>query len=220
MPERAPVQRDDGVPTDDERERVVDALQSAVGTGRLTLAEFTDRVDVALAAGTRTQMRAALHGLPADPPTVGATASPPAFSVFGDVRVRGRWRLHARHRAITIFGDVRYDLRDSVCSEPEVRIEGRTVFGDVEVIVPEGVEADLTGFTIFGDRRIELAAVPRSPQTPVVRVHGMSLFGDLRVRSLAPGESGSAWRRMVDRWRGAPPSAGQLPPSDLSRSAD
>lgn len=194
----------------------MDALQRAVGAGRLTLAEFTDRVDVALAAETRAEMREALQGLPADSPIVGAGASPPAFSVFGDVRVRGRWRLRARNRAITIFGDVRLDLRDSVCSESEVRIEGWTVFGDVEVIVPEGIEADLSGFTIFGDRRLELAAVPRSPQTPMVRVHGMSIFGDLRVRSLAPGESGSAWRRMLDRW-GTPSPAKQPPPQQPPR---
>jgi hypothetical protein len=52
--------------------------------------------------------------------------------------------------------------------------------------------------------------VPRSPQTPMVRVHGISIFGDLRVRSLAPGESGSAWRRVLDRWR--TPSPAQRPP--------
>lgn len=213
VPEREPVHRDDGMPTDDEREQVVDALQRAVGAGLLTLAEFTDRVDAALAAGSRAQMQAALQGLPAESPIVGATtASPPAFSVFGDVRTRGRWQLRARNRGITVFGDVTFDLRDSACSEAEVRIEGRTVFGDIEVIVPEGVEADLTGFTIFGDRRLELAAVPRLPNTPVVRVHGMTLFGDLRVRSAAPGSSDSPWRRMVDRWRGDPSSAGQLPP--------
>jgi hypothetical protein len=211
LPEREPNHRDDGVPTDDDRASVVEALQRAVGAGRLTLAEFTDRVDVALAAETRMEMRGALQGLPTNSPIVGTTASPPAFSIFGDVRVRGRWRLHVRNRAITIFGDVQFDLRDSVCSESEVRIEGRTVFGDVEVIVPEGIEADLTGFTIFGDRRLELAAVPRSPQTPMVRVHGMTVFGDLRVRSLAPGESGSAWRRVLDRWRAASP-AEPLPP--------
>ncbi len=189
----------------------MDTLQHAAGAGRLTLAEFTDRVDVALAAETRTEMRQALQGLPKESPIVGATASPPAFSLFGNVRARGRWRLHRRNRAITIFGDIQFDLRDSVCSESEVWIEGRTLFGNVEVIVPEGIEAELTGFTIFGDRRLELAAVPRSPQTPTVHVHGMTVFGDLRIRSLAPGESGSAWRRMLDRWRGAPPSAKQLP---------
>lgn len=183
-------------PTDEQRAAGVDILQRAVGEGRLTLGEFTDRLDVVLAAPTHPHLRSALADLPTELPVVGSSV-PPSFNVFGDVRVSGRWRLRERNRGVTVFGDVRFDLRDSVCSEPEVHIEGRTVFGDVVVVVPEGVEAELSGFTIFGDRRLELAPVPRRPHTPVVRVHGVTIFGDLRVQSLAPGESASAWRRAL-----------------------
>ncbi|CAN5299621.1 DUF1707 domain-containing protein [soil metagenome] len=189
------------MPTDDERAATVDVLAQAVGEGRLTLGEFTDRVDVVLAAPTHAELREAVRDLPADLPVVGSSPPPPSFNVFGDVRLAGRWRLRADNRATTVFGDVRFDLRDSICSEPEVRIEARTVFGDVVVIVPEGVEAELTGFTLFGDRRLELAPVPRNPHTPFVRVHGSTVFGDLRVRSLQPGESSSAWRRMLGHGR-------------------
>ena len=210
-PDRRPVPLPDDEPTDEERAGAVENLQRAVGHGRLTLGEFVDRVDVVLAAPTRAELAEAIRDLPPDVPVVGRSSPPALFSVFGDVRVKGRWRLPERTRAVTVFGDVRLDLRDSVCEEPEVRIEGSTVFGTVEVIVPEGVEAELTGFTLFGDRRLELAPVPRRPQTPLVRVHGRTVFGDLRVRSLAPGESASAWRRALDRWRSKRPSA--LPPT-------
>lgn len=188
------------VPTDEQRAASVDILQRAVGEGRLTLGEFTDRVDVVLAAPTYADMQAALADLPTELPVVGSQA-PASFSVFGDVKVAGRWRLREDNRAATVFGDVRFDLRDSVCSVAEVHIEGRTVFGDVVVIVPEGVEAEVSGFTVFGDRRLDLAPVPRQPHTPVVRVHGVTIFGDIRVRSLAPGESASAWRRALHHWR-------------------
>jgi len=40
------------------------------------------------------------------------------------------------------------------------------VFGDVEVIVAAGVDAELQGRTLFGDRRTDLAAVPRLAGTP------------------------------------------------------
>lgn len=194
LPDRQPPALE---PTDEQRAAGVEVLQRAVGEGRLTLGEFTDRVDVVLAATSTADMRAALADLSNDLSVVGASLTPTSFSVFGDIRFSGRWRLRERNQGVTVFGDVRFDLRDSVCSEAEVRIEGRTLFGDVVVVVPEGVEADLSGFTIFGDRRLDLAPVPRQPHTPVVRVHGLTIFGDIRVQSLAPGESASRWRRAL-----------------------
>lgn len=198
--------RPDRAPTDEQRAAAVDALQEAVGEGRLTLGEFTDRVDVVLAAATAAGLHAALADLPRDLPVVGSSSAPSAFSVFGDIRVSGRWRLRERNRGMTVFGDVRFDLRDSVCSEAEVTIEGRTVFGDVVVVVPEGVEAELSGFTIFGDRRLDLAAVPRHPHTPLVRVNGFTLFGDIRVVSSPAGEGSARWRRGRQHgWQPHPP---------------
>lgn len=204
---RLPVLAAQDAPDDDERASAIDDLQRAVGAGRLTLGEFTDRVDAVLAAGTRAEMAEVLRDLPRDLPVVGMSQPHASFSVFGDVKVKGRWRLRERMRAVTVFGEVSLDLREATCGSPEVRIEGFTVFGNVKVIVPEGVEAELSGLTIFGDRRLELAPVPRSPQTPVVHVHGVSVFGDLKVRSLAPGEPASAWRRALKRRQGKPPGA-------------
>ncbi|MGI8691328.1 MAG: DUF1707 domain-containing protein [Geodermatophilaceae bacterium] len=201
----------DREPTDEQRAASVDILQRAVGEGRLTLGEFTDRLDVVLAAATVAGMDTALADLPTELPVVGS-AAPVSMSVFGDVRVSGRWRLREHNRGVTVFGDVRFDLRDSVCSEAEVHIEGRTVFGDVVVIVPAGVEAELSGFTVFGDRHLDLAPVPRQPHTPIVRVSGLTIFGDIRVRSLAPGESASSWRRALQHWRHVPPPALPAPP--------
>lgn len=195
QPPQPPHARAEQPPTDQQREAGVDTLQRAVGEGRLTLGEFTDRLDVLLAAPTYGELQAALADLPTQLPVVGASAAASSVSVFGDIRFKGRWMLRAQNRGATVFGDVRFDLRECVCSESEVDIEARTVFGDVVVIVPEGVEAEVAGFTVFGDRRLELAAVPRRPHTPVVRVHGLTLFGDIRVVSARAGEATSRWRR-------------------------
>lgn len=196
--------------TDEQRAAAVDFLQHAVGQGRLTLGEFVDRLDVVLAVRTRAEVQTAIADLPAEQPIVGSSTPASAYSVFGDVRMRGRWRLRAHNRGATVFGDVRYDLRDCVCSESEVRIEGWTVFGDVDVVVPEGVEAELAGFTIFGDRTMTLAPVPRQPETPLVRVRGLTLFGDVRLRSAGPGEQSAGWRAMRHALRHSPPR--HLPP--------
>jgi hypothetical protein len=50
-----------------EREQVVAALQRHTTAGRLTLDEFGERVDRALAAVTRDQLAGVTRDLPADP---------------------------------------------------------------------------------------------------------------------------------------------------------
>jgi hypothetical protein len=67
------------------------------------------------------------------------------------------------------------------------------------VIVPEGVEVETVGTTLFGSRKLKLAAVPRVPGTPLVRVNVNIYFGDVEVRSEGPN-SGSAlarWAREI-----------------------
>ncbi|GAA1508322.1 hypothetical protein GCM10009827_023180 [Dactylosporangium maewongense] len=54
--------------SDEDRRRVIDALQHHTQAGRLTLDEFADRCDTVLAAKTLAELRAATHDLPALPP--------------------------------------------------------------------------------------------------------------------------------------------------------
>jgi hypothetical protein len=77
------------------------------------------------------------------------------------------------------------------------------------VIVAEGVDATLDGWTILGKRKTDLAPLPRLTGTPRVAVRAHSVFGDLRLRSLAPGESAGRWRALLDRLARRP----QPPPS-------
>jgi Domain of unknown function (DUF1707) len=50
--------------SDGEREHVVGLLQKAIGRGLLTLEEFSERTDVALAAKTRGELNLVLIDLP------------------------------------------------------------------------------------------------------------------------------------------------------------
>jgi hypothetical protein len=80
--------------------------------------------------------------------------------------------------------------------------------------VAEGVDAELQGRTVLGDRKVELAPVQRLAGTPLVVVHARAVFGDLRLRSLAPGQSASRWRALLDRLaERIPPTPPPPPPS-------
>lgn len=84
---------------------------------------------------------------------------------------------------ISVFGDTTLDLRSALCTSDEVVVRSWSAFGDVEVIVPDGVEVDLSGFCVFGDRTVDVAPVARVPGAPRVRLVAFSLFGDAGVRS-------------------------------------
>ncbi|MEU2348192.1 DUF1707 domain-containing protein [Modestobacter sp. NPDC049651] len=208
--------------SDAEREVVVGRLQAAVGEGRLTLDEFGERVEAAYAAGTTAELDALLADLPRPElvgrpaaELVGDGATGPLTTVFGDVVLAVSTGVP--ERVATVFGDVRIDLRGLRTAADVVALQLSSVFGDVEVIVGEGVAAELSGRTVFGDRKVQLAAVPRLAGTPRVVVTARSVFGDLKLRSLAPGESPSRWRAVLDRLAGrVPPPVPPAPPAPPS----
>ncbi|MGY1854846.1 DUF1707 SHOCT-like domain-containing protein [Modestobacter sp. SYSU DS0290] len=189
---------------DADREAVVTRLQTALGEGRIGVDEFTQRADAAYAATTVAELDALLADLPSPASAfpavgeiVGERTNGAVASVFGDVMLTPV--VGVPERASTVFGDVRIDLRGLRTAAETVHLQLGTVFGDVDVIVSEGVAAEIEGWTVFGDRKTQLAPVPRLAGTPLVVVRGWTVFGDLRLRSLAPGESPSRWRGLVDR---------------------
>jgi len=98
------------------------------------------------------------------------------------VRRAGTWTVPAESRWLSLFGDVVLDLREARVTGPEMRIEAGTVFGDVDLIVPEGVEVEARSRTVFGDTEQEAGeAAPR--HAPRIVLSGGSVFGDVRVRT-------------------------------------
>jgi hypothetical protein len=197
--------------SDADREAVVARLQAAVAEGRLELDEFGSRADAAHAAVFRADLDRLVADLPRvapqPGPVVGARQAEELSSIFGDITLSVG--TTPPQRAGTVFGDIRIDLRGLRTDAERIDLRLSTVFGDVDVIVAEGVDAQLHGRTVFGDRKVELAPVERVAGTPLVVVHAKAIFGDLRVRSLAPGESPSRLGRMLDRFaqRRRPPTA-------------
>jgi hypothetical protein len=183
---------------DAERERAAQLLQHACGEGRLTLEEFTVRVGAVWAADTTEELARATSGLAVlEPPPLGTgPAVEKVTSVFAENKRVGRWRLRGPVRVVTVFGSCELDLREAWTDADVVEISGRCVFGEVKVIVPEGVEVDLAGGAVFGSRSVNLAPVPRLPGTPLVRVAINAYFGEVSVRSKGPN-SGSALARWV-----------------------
>jgi len=174
--------------SDQERERAVDMLRDAAGEGRLTFEELTDRVEAALQATTRGELERLTDDLPdASVPAAAAAGrelAAPAHrsTVFGDVRRSGTWTVPEHSSWKTCFGDVVLDLREAHVTAAVMNIEARTIFGDVQMLVPEGVAVDVLSKTVFGSVRQEAGEVAPAGAPRVILVGG-TVFGDVRVRA-------------------------------------
>jgi hypothetical protein len=172
--------------SDAERDRTVELLREAAAEGRLTFEELADRTGIASAATARSELERLTADLPVP---VGATTSrvPVATpvthtSVFGDVKRSGAWMVPERSTWRTGFGDVVLDLREAHVAAAEVTVEARTVFGDIDLLVPEGVVVEVRTRAFIGDVRQEAGAAG-SPGAPRIILEGGTVFGDVKVRA-------------------------------------
>lgn len=179
--------------SDAERERAIQRVRDAAGEGRLTLEELADRIEAAADASTRADLERLTADLPAAPAPAPEVAVPArAGSVFGDLKRSGRWQVAAALRFETVFGDVVLDLREALVPERETTIDARTLFGDVDVLVPEGVAVEVRSWTFFGDVR-QSAGASAPPGAPLVVLTGGTVFGDVKVRAQRTRERLAGW---------------------------
>ncbi len=129
-------------------------------------------------------------------------------SVFGDLKRSGPWQLPARSGWSSVFGDVVLDLREARVPAGEIAIDVRSVFGDVELLVPEGVLVEVRGRAFFGDVKQE-AGLAASAGAPRIVLTGSTIFGDVRVRARRLRER---LARAVARRRDLTPGVREPPP--------
>ena len=199
--------------SDHDRNEVIDQLRAFTGDGRLTLDEFEERVEIVLAARTRSELEPALADLPPVPLTIDQRPAPPApaagdappqgkarwiVSVMGGSDRKGRWRISRRTNVVAVMGGASLDLRQAVFESSVVDITCVSVMGGVDVIVPEGVPVDFDGFILMGGRDERVADVPTLPGAPLVRVRAYGMWGGVTVKSKPPPGT----RRPRSRGRG------------------
>jgi class 3 adenylate cyclase len=199
--------------SDDDRQQTVELLRAHCTDGRLTLDEFSDRIGFVYVAKTRADLELVTADLPE---AVAPRPRPPdgrrrqpvrsAVAIFSGHRQTGRWRPGETIGAVAIMGGVDLDLRDAEFDHPVIQINATAIMGSIEIIVPEGMEVELTGFNLMGSKEARVADAPARAGMPILRVNAFALMGGVLVRTKKPkpaGEvsrsSGSSQQRAVDR---------------------
>ena len=197
--------------SDSEREQAVVWLRDHLLSGRLTLEEFSERVEHAYTARSQADLGAVRSGLPVadDASEVPARrrATRVTAALFGHVVKRGRLRLARWTVAGGALCDVDLDLRKAQIHRQRTSVAIFVGLGNVDVYLPENVNVTVTGLAIGGHRR-EWGEDVERPGAPQIAVRAISLFGTVdvwRVPADMPGDYGKVTRQLQGRDRQLPP---------------
>ncbi|MBC2900744.1 DUF1707 domain-containing protein [Streptomyces cupreus] len=181
--------------SDADRDRIADILREALAEGRLTADEHSERVEGVLNAKTVGELEAFIRDLPAahGPRATASYATIPsrpthlppdpddtAVAIFSSAVRKGRWRAGRRIHAYAIFGSVEIDLSEALFEYQQVVIKAISVFGSVEVRVPENVSLRGTGGGVLGSFEVDTLDA-EDAAAPVVYVDGWAVLGSVEA---------------------------------------
>ncbi len=206
--------------SDAEREHVGQLLQRAVGMGMLSLGEFTERMDTALAAKTRGELNSVLvdlpgvrligeptapqpaHGKPAPLPQPGDSARAPLSGVvqggiirprMSGVTRRGDWQVAPVLRVNSWLSGVTLDFTQAVMTTQVVEIQVDDYASSLTLVVPQEATVDLDGLELIGSS-VNNKVRSGPPIGPLhLLVHGRVRFGSVTAKQPFMAH----WRRLL-----------------------
>jgi Domain of unknown function (DUF1707)/Cell wall-active antibiotics response 4TMS YvqF len=179
--------------SDADREEAAAVLNSALAEGRLTVAEHSERLDAIYEAKTHAEIAPLVDDLPAKGSAVARaprTDVEPAsgrsqkiIAIFGGASRKGKWHASPKINTVTIFGGAELDFRDAQLPAQEITVNCTCIFGGVDITVPPEMKIVESGIAIFGGRDISSnEAEAASPDAPVLRLTGLTLFGGVSAK--------------------------------------
>ncbi|WP_447004942.1 DUF1707 SHOCT-like domain-containing protein [Saccharothrix isguenensis] len=171
--------------SDAEREHVVGILQKAIGRGLITLDEFTERTDTALAARTRAQLNAVLLDLP------GVVSNEQVLPVAKDrqelkatmstVNRKGAWAVPRQLVVHSRMGSTELDFRQASIPHAVVDIELDVTAGSVKLVLPEGATVNADGVELAASNLKDKVGTGANGRPHFV-VHGQVRAGNVEIR--------------------------------------
>ncbi len=178
--------------SDADRAQAVIALRDAAVDGRLTLDEFSERVEHTELARTTDDLAQVLAGLPAA--HLGAADAPARHhAIFSRLERHGRWELAADSRALCVGATIDLDLGQATLTAAQTTLKIRNWFGTVTIVVPRGVHVTVDGGGAFSSRDIELPDAGSVPDAPRLHIRTSGLGGTVRIRSASSPAEQHDW---------------------------
>jgi hypothetical protein len=122
-------------------------------------------------------------------------------ALFGHVARRGRLRLRRRALAASGFGDLDFDLREVTVDHWHTTVTVLAAFGNVDVYVPEGINVDVGGITLFGHRR-DWGRDANRQDAPTVYVRVLGFAGTIDVWRVPQDMRNASYREIFRQLKG------------------
>jgi Domain of unknown function (DUF1707)/Cell wall-active antibiotics response 4TMS YvqF len=192
--------------SDADREQAVISLREHLLAGRLTLEEFSERVEGALRARVGAELARVQEDLPQITRQAGQQGHPgrkPARVTAALLAhtIRRRLRLRGWTFAASALGDLDLDLREATIDRPKTAVTLLAVAGNIDVYVPEGVSVNVSGLSIFGHIREWGLDVAR-PDAPAVHVRVLGCAGTIDVWRVPHDMLGSSYDDVIRQAKG------------------
>jgi hypothetical protein len=180
--------------SDADRERVAQVLHNALSEGRLTIGELDERLTVVYAAKTLGDLKPVTADLPAAELTTTSSAagraigghagSAMSIGIMSGVQRKGSWVLPPQHTSLAFWGGTELDLRSARFAEKSSTITAIALMGGTQIIVPDDINVDVTGFGLMGGFVLDdKAGTPPAPASaPTVRINGFAFWGGVQVK--------------------------------------
>jgi uncharacterized protein DUF1707 len=170
--------------SDGDRDAAAEALAEAVGSGRLTLAEHSQRLDAMYRAATADQVAAVVADLPSLPAkrTAMYRAVDPykIVVVGGQVQRAGRFRIGRFCSITALFGKVDLDVRTAQLTEDnQLTITVRSLASPVRIIIPKGWRIQ-EQVMVLGNRQV-IESRDDNSNAPILRLKGTVIGGGLQL---------------------------------------
>jgi len=104
------------------------------------------------------------------------------LSVFNSVRVASRAEALRRVGLTAVFGKLRLDLTGARPDPSGARLSATSVFGHIDVIVPEGWAVEVRGLPIAGAWDDTVSRRGVGPNSPRLDVHVLAVIGGVEVK--------------------------------------
>lgn len=193
------------VPLEQTRQSIIVQLTEHFAADNLSVDALEERLDGAHRAATLEELRALVSDLPvvhagARPVAVPRTYVSPStgthvaekqfiVGVMGGAERKGVWTPARETIVVALMGGVELDFREARMPPGVTEVNIFAVMGGAEIIVPPGVQVDLSGFALMGGfGQTGYAPPPTDPDAPVLRIGGFAFMGGVEVNVRYPGE--------------------------------
>jgi hypothetical protein len=200
------------LPLPDRREQVVQRLTAAFAAGRIELDDLEQRLDRVMRATSLEEVDATLAGLaePARAVSPAPASNPGEFAIdhqrrrtsklsfimMGGLERKGRWAPSRHHVGLAFMGGSFLDFREAHLQPGVTHVYLGTMWGGIEVAVPEGLDVEVSGLALMGGLgRVDEESGSTDPRRPQLRIHAFALMGGVEVKVLKPGEPFEQKRR-------------------------